>query len=188
MSNSTKSSPDFDAFVKSQQPIPNEIPVDWNRERDEWLARLDELYKAIESYLEKYIRTGEIKIEYQDIMLHEENIGPYSARRLILEVGRKKIALNPIGTLYFGTKGIVNVAGPAGSTRLMLVNKAASGPGLRVRILTGPKLTDPEVWATEAAEKKINWVWKIVTSPPTVNYIDLTPDSFFQAIMEVANG
>lgn len=188
MGKSPSRSPDFDAFVRSQQPAPKEQAVDWNKQRDEWLGYLDELYKTIERYLDRYISAGEIKLEYQDIPLNEENIGSYTARQLILSIGRKKITLTPVGTLLIGTKGVVAVAGPAGNTRLMLVDRDSTGPRITVRVLTGPKLTEPELWATEASERRVNWVWKIVTSPPTVTYIELTQDSFFQALMEVANG
>jgi hypothetical protein len=41
--------------------------------------------------------------------------------------------------------------------------------------------------AAEATPKKISWKSKIATSPPTIQYIELTQESLFQALMEVAN-
>jgi hypothetical protein len=63
---------DFDAFVKGQQPTAsNDEPVNWEDERAIWLRRLNELYETIESFLAKYIESGEIKRDYSEITLNE---------------------------------------------------------------------------------------------------------------------
>jgi hypothetical protein len=180
---------DFGAFVKRQQTASEEENrVDWAKERDEWLSHRKELYERIESFLGEYIQAGEIKLSYRDIELNEENIGSYSTQEMILKIGRQEITLKPIGTLLISAKGGVEVVGPAGRTRLVLVNSESSessGPRIKVTISIGGK---PEPSAVEAAPKEIKWVWKIVTSPPTIQYIELTQESLFQALMEVANG
>lgn len=177
---------DFDTFVKREQVAAAELErVDWARERDEWLGRLKELYEQTESFLAKYIETGEIKVNYRDIELNEENIGSYRARQMILKIGRQEITMTPIGTLLIGAKGRVEVMGPAGRTRFLLVNSEASRPTVKVAVSIGVKL---EPLAVDAPQKEIKWAWKIATSPPTVRYIELTQDSLFQALMEVANG
>jgi hypothetical protein len=189
---------DFDTFVKRQQPVLEEgEPVDWAEERDEWLSHLKELYDQIEFFLAKYIKIGEIKCSYRDIALNEENIGSYNARQMVLKIGRQEIKLTPVGTLLIGAKGRVDVEGPAGGTRFLLVNSEASRPTIKVTVNEasppGSKKTvnyrgKPKPLAAEAAPKKIKWAWKIATSPPTIQYIELTPESLFQALMEVANG
>ncbi len=70
----------------------------------------------------EYIRKGEIKSEYRDITLNEENIGSYIARQMILRIGRQQVTMTPIGTMLIGAKGRVDVVGSAGRTRLVLVN------------------------------------------------------------------
>ncbi|MGO9270800.1 MAG: hypothetical protein ACLQOO_11200 [Terriglobia bacterium] len=161
---------DFDTFVKRQQPaLEGGQPVDWAKKRDEWLSHLNELYGQVESFLAKYIKIGEIKCSYRNIALNEENIGSYSAREMVLKIGRQEITLTPIGTIVLGAEGRVDVEGPAGRTRFLLVDSRVSGPTIRVT-------------------KKIKRVWKIATSPPTIQYIELTPESLFQALMELANG
>ncbi len=181
-----KSNGDFDAFVKRQQPSAAETkPVDWARKRDEWLQQLKELYEQIESFLTEYIERGEIRRAYRDIALNEEYIGSYDARQMILNIGRQEITLTPIGTLLVGAKGRVDVAGPAGRTRLVLVESDASAPLIRVSVSVGTGPTPPE---PESTSKAIKWKWKIVTSPPAIRYIELTRDSLFQVLMEVTNG
>jgi hypothetical protein len=50
---------------------------------------------------------------------------------MILKIGRQEIVMTPIGTLLIGAKGRVDVVGPAGRARLVLVNSQASGPTIR---------------------------------------------------------
>jgi hypothetical protein len=173
----------FDAFVKRQQvPKPEEEPIDWDAVRDRWLSDLRELYSKVESLLAKYISTGEIAYEYRDHNLNEENIGAYMAPMMILRIGRQKITLTPVGTLLIGARGRVDVVGPAGSTRFMLVNRAATKIAFRVTVVS------PGAPKKEEEAKEIHWAWKIATKPPDVRFIDLTQESLFQALLEVANG
>jgi hypothetical protein len=177
----TNGTTDFGAFVKRQQIMAaQDEGVDWRKEREDWLDRLKQLYDQTESFLAKYIKNGEIKLYYRDIELNEENIGSYSARQMILKIGRQEITLTPVGTMFFYTKGRVDVVGPAGRTRLLLVDSEASGPPRKVTITIGR--SEPP-----AAPREIQWVWKIATSPPAIQYIELTQESLFQALMEVAN-
>jgi hypothetical protein len=176
---------DFGAFVKRQQAaLAEEERIDWAKERKDWLRHLKELYDQTESFLAEYLKAGEIKLSYRNIELNEENIGTYSARQMILKIGRQEITLTPVGTLFFFTKGRVDVMGPAGRTRLVLVDSRASGPPRKVTVRIGKR----EPPAAEAAPKGIKWKWKIATSPPNIQYIELTQESLFQALMEVANG
>jgi len=178
---------EFDAFVKSQQPTePERKSIDWANERDTWLRDLNELYKTIESFLAKYISDGTITREYREIQLNEENIGSYTARRMILRIGRQEITLTPVGTLLIGARGRVDVVGPAGRTRFVLVDSKASRPQIKMSVQIGGK--PPKETPKETLLKEIKWAWKIATSPPTIQYIELTQDSVFQALMEVANG
>jgi hypothetical protein len=177
---------EFKAFVKREQTAAAEAErVDWAKERDDWLDHLRELYNQIESFLVEYIKAGEIKFHYRDIDLNEENIGSYRAPVMILKIGRQEITMTPVGTLLIGSKGRVDVEGPTGRAHLLLVNSQASGPTMKVRISIGGNSEPP---ALEAAPKEIKWAWKIATSPPIIRYIELTQDSLFQVLMEVANG
>jgi hypothetical protein len=179
----TGSASDFDTFVRRQQALKQqEKPVDWAAERDRWLNDLNNLYSKIEKFLDKYIKAGDVTIQYREHFLNEENIGTYIARIMILRIGNQEITLTPVGTLLIGSKGRVDVVGPAGSTRFMLLNRDATGMGVKINIIApgSPKKDEPP--------KEIHWEWKIVTNPPAMRFIDLTQDSLFQALLEVANG
>lgn len=179
---------DFDEFVKRQQQSASEAAsVDWKNERDEWLDYLDQLYKKVESLLQKYVSSGQIQAEYRPVELNEENIGPYAAREMVLKIGRQSVVLEPIGTLLIGSKGRVDISGPAGKAPILLVDSKASGPAslIHVTVSVGGKLPTPP---PPKSPRDINWEWKIVTRPPERRFIEITAQTLFQLIMEVANG
>jgi hypothetical protein len=174
---------DFDAFVKRQQQHAVGTPVDWTRERDEWLRHLGELYEMIESFLKGYTTSGAIKLGYKSIQLNEENIGTYEARQMTLKIGQLEITLKPVGTLIIGAKGRVDVVGHAGRARFLLVDKDASRGRFEVTIISNNQAAAP----SNKAQKEITWTWKIATPPPRVDYIELTQESLYRTLMEVVN-
>ena len=175
---------EFDAFVKRQQQVARE-PADWARERDEWLQHLGQLYDTIESFLKDYATSGAIELLYKEVPLNEENIGSYTARQMTLKIGPQEITLKPVGTLLIGAKGRVDVVGPAGQTRFVLVNKDASRPSIKVTMIVNGQ---PDVSPPKEPSKPITWTWKIATAPPRIEYIELTQESLYRALMEVVNG
>jgi len=176
----------FDEFVKSQQADAHS-DVDWNAIRDEWLRRLDELYGQIRAFLNDYVKAGEIQLQLSPITLSEENIGSYTAPELTLKIGRKQVKFRPIGTLMIGTRGRVDVIGPGiTEARLVLINKKFTRASDMIRLsidfagkLPTPPRNDPS---------KIDQAWKIVTRLPERRFIELTQETLFKMIMEVANG
>ena len=187
---------EFDEFVKSQQETGQ---TDWDREREEWLAHLDALYRSIETMLSTYTSSGQISIRYKTIELNEENLGSYQARQMILRIGRQEVDLVPAGTLFIGFKGLVDVIGSAGKARLALANKDRHStlPEVAIHIpyvlpktrqlikIRNENTSDSEL---VAVTKKIEWAWKILPRPPGRQLVELTRESLFQLLMEVTNG
>jgi hypothetical protein len=162
---------EFDAFVKRQQQSAADSKVDWSLELKDWLLHLNELYEKLEVLLRDYIEASEISTRYRETPMNEENVGAYLAREMTLKIGPQEIILKPVGMRLIGSKGRVDVVGPSGRTRFVLVSKDASRPDIRLSALVGSE-----------------WTWKIATSPPTVKYVELTQESLFHALMEVVNG
>jgi hypothetical protein len=178
---------EFDEFVKRQQGLtPGVTELDWDNERKEWLKYLDKLYKKIESLLSKYISSGQIQLEYGTVELNEENIGSYSAQDMVLKIGRQSVNVEPIGTLFLGSKGRVDIIGPGGRAQLMLVDSKRPGPKPLVQVSIGFGGKRPVPPAEPSRE--IKWEWRIVTRPPERRFIEITQQTLFQLIMEVANG
>jgi hypothetical protein len=177
---------DFDEFVRRQQAgNATEAPINWGQERDEWLTYLKDLYGEIESLLRKYTSGGQIRLEYRPIRLNEENIGSYNAQQMLLKIGRQEVNFVPVGTLIVGSKGRVDVEGPAGKAQILLVNKKALNAAslIHVSVSLGGK---PPISPTSPTEK-IEWGWRIATPPPERRFIEITQETLFQLIMEVAN-
>ncbi len=178
---------DFDRFVARQQQAAAEVAaIDWENERDEWLEHLNSLHTKVKSLLIKYLRSGQITAESVQVILNEENIGLYEAPQMVLRIGGQQVNLVPVGTLLIGAKGRVDVIGPAGRGEILLVDRRASGPGSLVHVTVGTGRTPPP--APTKSPKKIEWEWKIVTRPPERKFVEITQQSLFQLIMEVANG
>ena len=105
---------------------------------------------------------------------------------MVLRIGRQTVILEPIGTFLVGSKGRVDIVGPAGKAQLLLVDSKASGPRsvIHITVGVGGRLPAPPI----ESSRKIKWEWKIVTRPPERRFIEITQQALFQLIMEVANG
>lgn len=183
---STLKSSAFDEFVRSQQADAH-ATANWNEIRDEWLRHLDRLYRQIREFLKKYIDAGEIQIETSPLSMNEENIGLYTAPQITLRIGRKQVRFQPIGTLLIGSRGRVDVIGSGiASARLVLINKnfTQASDVIRVSVNLEGKLPGP----ARKEPGEIELAWKIVTRLPERRFIELTQETLFEMIMEVANG
>ncbi len=176
---------DFDDFLNKQvQEKDAGKKIDWNAKRDGWIAYLDQFYKTVEGFLSEYLDNGKINYEYSEKKIIEDYIGEYSVKVLQIELGPHTIKLEPIGTNLIGAKGRVDLMGANGKVKFVLVDKSSSGPRIKVTVwVTGEK--PPE---EEEEKKDIEWSWKIATPPPSIKYIDLKQDTFFDALMEVVGG
>jgi hypothetical protein len=191
---------EFDEFVSRQQVGDvGKSQVNWNQERDEWLVYLNSLYRRIEVMLSQYTTSGKIQIAYKPINLNEENIGAYTARQMILRIGRQEVDLVPAGTLFIGFKGLVDVIGSAGKASLVLANRDRHStlPQVTIRISpVGPvtrkniKIRNENISDTELVPSSgnVEWVWKIMPRPPQRQLFELTAENFFELLMEVSNG
>ncbi|MGO9474033.1 MAG: hypothetical protein ACLPWS_11620 [Rhodomicrobium sp.] len=177
---------DFDEFVKRQHTVSAADKMAWGRQqRDEWLGYLDELYKQIEIFLKGYLTAGQARCEYSPIERSEESIGIYTAKQMVLIIGPQQIKFTPIGTLFIGTKGRVDVLGPAGEARLLLVNKKATSARSLFKVTARVGTTAPSQVSQPA--EPIEWAWKIASNPPDLTFIDFTQEAFFDMILAVVN-
>lgn len=180
-------SKNFDEYVRSQMDVPPAgPPVDWNKERDEWLGHLNGLYEAIESFLSKYVSSGQVRFQYESIELNEEQIGSYSARQMVLRIGKQEVRLVPIGTLLIGFKGRVDAVGSSGKAQIVLVDSRVSDLKSLVHVSIGVGENPPAL--PNKAPGELRWEWKILTRPPERRLVELNQESFFELIMEVAHG
>lgn len=175
----------FEEFVRRNAEKAAEPAVDWNAARDAWLGRLRELYARIEEYLSPFVNSGSIKLSYHKLQLREERIGTYTVDALTIALGTQQIRMTPVGTLLIGAAGRVDIEGPKGETRLVLVPKEREQPGFSITIRS-----EAQGHAEEASQPSVEpeWTWKFATSAPHIRYTTLTKENFEAALMQVAGG
>ena len=176
----------FDDFVDRQNKMANEAErsIDWAKDLEEWQCHLDQFNQRVLNFLQKYVEQKKIKIEVIPKRIHEQFIGRYEVPAIKVEIGNNRVNFDPVGTNLFGAKGRVDMKGPSGAVRFVLVPKNSPTPRIRVRIQSG----DVEPRQDEPERKVTDWAWKISTPPPNIKYIELEEESFQAAIMEIVNG
>ncbi|WP_156516572.1 hypothetical protein [Paraburkholderia caribensis] len=176
----------FDQFVKKQVESSKSGggQIDLEKEKSMWLQKLDQLYSLIEDGLSDYIKDGSIRLSFVETTLTEDLLGTYAVREAHITIGTQSVKLRPLGTFLIGARGRVDMTGPRGITRFTIVPPDATAPRVRVTVLS-PGQTPPQ---QEAVAPPETWVWKIATPPPRITYIDLTPETFREALIGVVNG
>ncbi len=171
----------FDAFVQGQAM---RMRTGTKQELEEWLAYLETFYKTIGGYLRSYEEQDQVRIDVRKRDIIEERIGPYQVDAWDITIGEFAVQLIPIGTNLIGAKGRVDMNGRGGTVRFVLVDKGASAPRISVTVHLGDAPLQKPAGPSPAP---IDWAWKIATSPPSIRYLELTEETFFDALLEVAN-
>lgn len=175
----------FADFVQKQQHDNNkkEDVFDPQKQLEEWFYYIDLLYKKINSFMAPYLNKGMATISYNNITLTEDFSGSYQIRQMLLKIGRSTITFTPIATMLIGAKGRVDVQGPSGGARLILINEKVTNASQLITVrVSRPGDAPPAL----PKNQDINWAWKIISSPPKMDFVDLTEDSLSDMILTVA--
>jgi len=180
----------LDDFVRCERhsaQVLDEQSVEWHAEKTEWLAYLDGLYAKVSEFLGSYVDQGQVSIVYEKVALHEELIGPCAAKAMTIRIGSKVVQLEPIGTNLIGSRGRVEVSGPLGSARLLLLRKAVTSASDLVQVTVSfSGLLPPR--SARRLDSAPDWTWKIVSRPPARSFVDLDKETFLNLLLEVSNG
>lgn len=158
-------------------------PFDRTARLDRWRADVEELYGLIlDDALSAYIADGDIVWERLPVNLNEARLGSYEIDRLILHIGEDQLVAEPAGTMLIACRGRVDVTGPLGSSRLVLLDKG--GPAVRFSISEGGQPLEASTQSLVHGEVSEPG-WYIATRPPGVTVTRLTPDAFRQLVMDL---
>ncbi|MFM7439498.1 MAG: hypothetical protein ACKO2V_12985 [Snowella sp.] len=161
----------FEKFLEQEAEQDDSSVIDYEQEKKEWLAKIDEFYALIQEFIGDYLKQGKIIQEWKIIQLQEDYFGEYDVKQLMLKIGKKMLIFKPIGRFLIGfNRGRIDLLSDIGTVRFVLLPK---------------DLESPQV--TDFNHSNAKWYWKIATSPPKVSYLELTEQSFFEALMEVVN-
>nr|WP_295112408.1 hypothetical protein [uncultured Caulobacter sp.] len=177
---------DFDNFIERKaKALEESDKLNPQRQIDEWRSFLNTLYRSVSGYMAKYVEAGHAEISSTDIELNEEFSGPYTVQDLTVSFGGSTVNFKPVGTMLIGSKGRVDVRGPHGVARLVLVDKNVSSSRqlIKVRVSIDDKPLRPEPERASPPE----WTWKLVSPPPEMQFTDLTEDTFFDMLLSVAD-
>lgn len=167
---------EFEDFLTQQEyENNNSLTSDYETEQREWLAKIDEFYNLIQEFIGDYLEQGKITQEWKNIQLQEDHFGEYEVQQLMLKIGKKRLIFKPIGRFLIGfNRGRIDLSSDVGTVRFVLLPED----------LESPQITD---FNHSFNPSNAKWCWKIATSPPKVSYLELTEQSFFEALMEVVN-
>jgi len=177
---------EFDDFLRKEEK--KKPTIDWDDQKKWWLNKLDDLYKDIQGWLKEYIDKQQLFTECSNIDIYEEALGSYTAKQMKIQIGNKIAKIIPIGTILIGTKGRVDLTGDAGRVRFILADKQATGPRIEANVFLSEEERQNYEKQKRARAKKVDWAWKITTSPPRIKYSELNQDSFLHCLMQVCNG
>ncbi|MDR1963694.1 MAG: hypothetical protein LBQ50_07940 [Planctomycetaceae bacterium] len=150
--------------------------------KEKYLAKVDELYKQIRSYLNEFSDT--VQLFEDTIKVNEEYIGEYDAPTLKIDIFGKQASLNPVGTYILGALGRVDLESDFETRRIILVDRDTK----RLQILSAKSKKRTENATKKPVKHKRHYVWKLVTEPPDVYYIELDEENFLDALLEVLGG
>lgn len=177
---------DFEKILEQMNRSATETkPVDWEARKREWLQNLAGFYSQVEEYLADYKASGKLKVAMSKVSITEQYLGNYQADSMAISIAAETVTLMPIGTLLIGTKGRVDMTGPAGSVKFILTGENSNGIRISFSVV-GKKQPAREPAQQPIAQEQL--VWKIATPPPKVRFIELEQETFLSALTEVLNG
>lgn len=176
---------DFDQFVSSLQSRRAAVKDFWQQQRDEYIVAVDDAFSKVEDFLSSWTSRGAVTIEYHPVEINEEDTGVYTSRKCIIMIGNRAVGLTPVGTQLIGTKGRIDLSGAFGRSRLVLVDANFDSPRMTFTIEESRHAQEK---FEQESERKIEWVWKIVSNPPQMDFVEFNKENFLNTIMELANG
>jgi hypothetical protein len=180
----------FIEFIEQEKAFESrKKSIDWEERKDLYLKQLKTLFDDVENFLREFTESGAVQIKRSQETIEEESIGEYEIPVLHIQIYGKHADLVPVGTNLIGTPGGVDLIGDIAKIRFILADKDEGRPQIFAAFswsIGGKKL------AMEQAEnwilRKRDYVWKIITDPPDIRYIELNEDSFLGALQEVLDG
>ncbi|MFA7338426.1 MAG: hypothetical protein WC028_16690 [Candidatus Obscuribacterales bacterium] len=170
---------EFDKFVESQHSRAITNSVGSQERLKQWSVARQSFFDRVVKFLQSYVTAGKIEITFSDKSIVEDLLGEYVVQVATIRVGASLIRLLPIGANIIGAKGRIDMSGPNAVVRFILVPEELVAPGTEM----------PAVRAGRAGQKnRERLAWKIATSPPNVEFLPFNEETFFDALMEVADG
>jgi CRISPR/Cas system-associated protein Cas5 (RAMP superfamily) len=178
----------FKEFIeKGIEEYTHKKEIDWVGRKDKYLNKVKQLYGQVRSYLKEFSDTVQLSDEV--VKVNEKYIGDYDAPGLKIDVLGKQASLIPVGTNIVGTPGRVDLKSYWGTKRIILADQKTQKPN--IYFTTAFNAEDKkriEKQTEERATRSRKYIWKIITDPPNIRYIELDEEHFLGALQEVLGG
>jgi len=94
----------------------------WIQKRDEWIERVEKLYKKIHGWLKPFENKELLRIVYTEVHRREEILGDYSIKKMTLVFfNNAEINIEPVGLHIIGGNGRVDMK--VGLRTIMIIGK-----------------------------------------------------------------
>jgi hypothetical protein len=160
--------------------------VDWEERKKQWIASVSDFYKEVQNWIRPLEEKGLLQSSFENTILREEYIGEYEVKKLILNVQGDKVVFAPIAALIIGARGRIDMVGPNGRVKFVLVPKESNEPKIISRIIQdGIDDQDSDVSDNDSIVNEDHW--NIATEPPNIKFISLNEESFSDALIKVVD-
>jgi hypothetical protein len=120
---------------------------DWDRKREDWLAKLRDLMNSIRAWAEQ----RRWFVDEHEKTIEEDHIGQYTVPALFIQAPGGKIHVEPIGCDIIGAQGRVDIESFPSLNRLLLI--LVNGEW---KIKTDSRIEWPEPWSEQAFVNLVN--------------------------------
>lgn len=118
----------FADFVRKEHQASQRNSQNAGAIKERFQGYLDVLFGQVNEWLKDYIENGTVKVDFQNVELHETPIGSYQVKKAIFYIGSKKMEMLPVGAAIIGALGRVDLIGEIGAAKLLVVPKDAQKP------------------------------------------------------------
>jgi len=174
----------FKEFVEQKKAVEDlKKSIDWDKRKKFYLRQVEILFKNVKDYLSEF---KEITFETTHEEIEEEIIGTYEVPVLHIHLYDKHAALTPAGTNLIGTPGRVDLVGDFETKRIILTGKKEIHPQ-GVTAASCSWLDEDEILEEIKSQESQgrDYVWKIITDPPKIRFMNLNEDNFLSLLQEV---
>ena len=127
---------EFEDFLDEQIQEEEKITVDWKKIKKDWIKDIHVFYNFVNELLVRYIESGKVSIKYTTCVVHEERLGSYNAKNLILTLGQQQVNFTPIGRLIFGAQGRIDMEGTSGKVKFIFTENNYKDEAITISIPT----------------------------------------------------
>lgn len=153
--------------------------------KNEWLHAVKSLYDQIQDWLRPLENHPKFHIQFRKKLLNEEAIGEYEVSQMTIKIRGKKAVLDPIGAVIIGAKGRIDLTGPNGTVKFILVDKRMTKPNFTVSTCVNPDSVKESQNVSEHYNAPIQLEWKLMVYAPDLRYLTLDKDRFSNALLRV---